>query len=139
MRGESAEARVAVVREAAAAFAGGRFDVLDRIWHPEIEFDMRPVGIPGVGVYHGREAARQWLVEEWMKSFESFDSELVEVVPVGERSVFVVAAQRGQAPASEAEVAMRYAQICTIEDGLFRRVVNYTDIDEARRAAETAP
>ena len=135
MSARGAEDNVAFIRDAFAAYQREGVDIFDRIWHPDVELDMRPTGVPGAGVYNGRAAAKRFMAEEWMASFEEYETELIEVTPVDERTVFLAATQRGRGPTSGALVEGPYAHLTTFEDGLVRRMVVYADPDDARRAA----
>ena len=59
----------------------------------------------------------------------------VEYLSPGE-VVFAVVFQRARLTDSTAEVRMRYASVNSQAGGVFERITNYTDIDEARAAAE---
>ena len=54
---------VEMVRRAYEAFNRGGVDAVisEGIWLPEIVWDARPTGIPGLGVYRGHEEVKSFL------------------------------------------------------------------------------
>jgi len=75
-------------------------------------------------------------VEDWNDSYEVFELVLEEVLDLGNEVVFAVVLQRARLTKETAEVRMRYASVNSQAEGLFERITNYLDIDEARAAAE---
>lgn len=61
---------------------------------------------------------------------------LEEVLDLGNEVVFAVVLQRATLTNSAAEVRMRSASVNSQAGGLFERITNYLDIDEARAAAK---
>jgi hypothetical protein len=59
-----------------------------------------------------------------------------ELRDVGNGVIFGVSHQGGRPRGSSGLVALRYAGVGTWRDGLLERLTLYTDIDEARAAAE---
>jgi ketosteroid isomerase-like protein len=105
-------------------FAG--FFGSDSVW------DLSPMGL---GIYEGSSAVRAF-VEEWQGSYEEFALVLEDALDLGNEVVFAVVVQRARQTNSSAEVRMRYASVNSQAGGLFERITNYLDIDEARAAAE---
>ena len=105
-------------------FAG--FFGSDSVW------DLSPMGL---GIYQGPAAVLAF-VEDWNGSYEEFELVLEEVLDLGNEVVFAVVFQRARLTNSTAEVRMRYASVNSQAGGVFERITNYTDIDEARSAAE---
>jgi hypothetical protein len=68
--------------------------------------------------------------------YEEVELELEEARDLGEGVAFAVSVQRGRLPSSTSWVEFRYASVTTRRDGLAERVTDYTDVDEARAAAE---
>jgi ketosteroid isomerase-like protein len=89
----------------------------------------------GLGTYESRPAIRAF-IGDWIGSYEEFELALEEVVDLGCGVVFAVVLQNGRLAGSAGEVQMRYASVNAGADGLFQRITNYADIDEARAAAE---
>jgi ketosteroid isomerase-like protein len=134
MAEQRVETDVELVRGAIERFAAVGGEAIGNSWEPDIEFDMRPTGFPGWGLYRGREATKAFL-SDWVGSFGTYEIELEEVRDAGDGRVLAVAVQRGRASGSEAEVAMRFAQVYTVREGRIARVETFLDVDEARRAA----
>jgi ketosteroid isomerase-like protein len=59
-----------------------------------------------------------------------------EVLDLGSGVVFAVVLQHARLAESAREVRMRYASVNSGVDGQFVRITNYTDVDQARAAAE---
>jgi ketosteroid isomerase-like protein len=89
----------------------------------------------GIEVIEGREALREFF-EVWRGPYEEFDLELEEFHDQGDGVTLSVVAQRGRLPGSSSFVLTRAGQVGVWRDGLIDRVTNYTDIDQARAAAE---
>jgi ketosteroid isomerase-like protein len=98
----------------------------DSVW------DLSPMGL---GAYVSVAAIRVF-IEDWICSYEEFELALDEVVDLGSGVVFAVVLQDARLVESAGEVHMRYASVNSGGDGLFERITNYTDIDEARAAAK---
>ena len=114
----------AVNRRDFEQFAG--FFGSDSVW------DLSPMGL---GVYEGSSAVLAF-VEEWNGAYEEYELVLDEVLAFGNEVVFAVVVQRARLTNSSAEVRMRYASVNSYAGGVFGRITNYLDLDEARAAAE---
>jgi ketosteroid isomerase-like protein len=126
---------VEIARRAQQAFDEGGIDGwATQTWHPEVVLDMRPTGIPGLGIYSGRDAVRAF-VHEWAGTFDGWHLKLIDVTPVDARSAISEWEQTGTGHGSGAPVEMRFAQILKVQDGLTIRLTTYLDVAEARRAA----
>ena len=126
---------VEVARRAQQAFEQAGIDGWVReTWHPDIELDMRPAGIPGMGIYRGSDAAGAF-VHEWAATFDGWDLQLLDVTPVDETRAIAEWLQTGTGHESGAPVEMRFFQIFEVRDGLTIRLTTYLDPAEARRAA----
>jgi ketosteroid isomerase-like protein len=89
----------------------------------------------GMGVFEGKAAVRPFF-EDWSSSYSGLDWTAEEVRDAGNGVTFAVIAQRGRVVGSSASVELRYAGVAEWRDGLIVRNTTYTDIDEARAAAE---
>jgi ketosteroid isomerase-like protein len=92
-------------------------------------------GPVGAGLFEGREAIRGFF-EDWATLYEDFEQVLEEVRHLGHGVTFALILLRGRLVGSSAPIELRYAGVSTWTDGLIERVTTYTDIDEARVAAE---
>ncbi len=90
-----------------------------------------------IGTFEGRAAARG-VLEDVIAPYEEFRSETEEVLDLGFGVAFAVVIARGRVGGSSAEVRFRYASVTSWREGLVTRQTNYTDVDEARAAAQTA-
>jgi ketosteroid isomerase-like protein len=105
-------------------FAG--FFGTDSVW------DLSPMGL---GVYEGSPTILAF-VEDWNGSYEEFELVLEEVLDLGNEVVFAVVLQSARLTDSTAQVRMRYASVNSQAGGVFERITNYTDLDQARAAGE---
>ena len=123
---------VELVRRSVDAVNGRDFDQFASFFGSDCVWDLSPMGL---GIYEGSSAVRAF-VEDWNGSYEKFELVLEEVLDLGNDVVFAVVVQRARLIDSAAEVRMRYASVNSQEGGVFERITNYTDIDEARAAAK---
>jgi ketosteroid isomerase-like protein len=116
--------------------AGSRrdLDMAMSFYGPDSVWDTTPMGM---GVYQGLSAIRRFF-EDWMNAYEDFEMEPEELLDLGNGVGFGVARQSGTPVGSTGRVEMRYAQVVVARDGLVVRLTSYTDIDEARAAAQRA-
>ena len=89
----------------------------------------------GLGVFRGRTAIQEFM-EDWFRPYDRIATDLDAVVQIGSGVTFTVVTQKGRLADGGGEVAVHYAVVNVWVDGLIERTVNYTDIDEARAAAE---
>jgi ketosteroid isomerase-like protein len=87
------------------------------------------------GIYEGLAAIREH-GEEWFGSFENVEVVREEFCDLGNGVVLAVLLQKGRPLGSIGYVQLRWAGISIWSDGLIERLTTYTDIDEARAAAE---
>jgi ketosteroid isomerase-like protein len=119
-------------RRGIEAFTSGDLDAAMTLYAPNAVWDTSPMGI---GVYEGHEAIRRFF-EDWRGAYRDFEQGLDEFRGLGNSVVFVVIRQRGRLPDSSGFVELRYAAVATLSDALVERATAYTDLDEARAAAE---
>ena len=107
-------------------------DSMMRFFAPDAVFDVSSMGF---GTFEGRAAIRQAL-EDWWAAYEEYEFELVEIGDLGHGVTFGIARQRARLSGSTGSVELRIAAVAAWEDGLIHLDALYTDIDEARAAAE---
>ena len=107
-------------------------DAITAFFAPDAVYDMSPIGM---GTFEGQAAVRGFL-EDWFASYEEWGRQLMEVQDLGDGVTFGVLIQKGRPVGSSGEVELRYAAVSEWEDGKIARITNYTDVDEARAAAE---
>ncbi len=123
---------VELVRLFVEAFARREFDSAMSICAPDAVWDNSTVGL---GAFEGTAAIRSFL-EDWIGSYEEFEQEIQELTDLGNGVTFGVLIQRGRLAGSTGVAHLRYAAVTQWRDGLITRNTQYTDIDEARAAAE---
>jgi ketosteroid isomerase-like protein len=89
----------------------------------------------GLGTHAGLEEIREHL-EDWLGSYEEFEIDMEEWLDLGNGVTLEVNVQKGRPLGSTGEVDLRYAGVTVFVDGKVERFTTYTDIDEARAAAE---
>jgi ketosteroid isomerase-like protein len=127
-----------LVRRSFETFNRGGVDAVfsEGIWSPEIVWDATPTGVPGLGIYRGRDEIKSLFEDDWFSAFpaDAFEVEVDEVIDHGDR-VITIYRQRGRGAASGAATDRVFAQVATIRDGQFVRIDNYLDAARALEAA----
>ena len=101
------------------------FFASDAVWHSS------PMGME---VYEGREAIRRFFAD-WWGLYDMSGAEAEEILDLGNGVTFAVLILKGHLVGS-GDVRLRYAVVTVWVVGAVARDTNYTDIDEARAAAE---
>ena len=99
---------------------------------PDVVYDTSHSGF---GIYTGVPAVRGFF-EDWLSSYEEFEVVPEEMVYLGNGVGYAILRQRGRPAGSSGEVRRRYASVGVSVNGLWARFTTYSDIDEARAAAE---
>jgi ketosteroid isomerase-like protein len=107
------------------------FDAMTRYFTPDGVWDTTPLGM---GVFEGREAIRTFLAD-WIGAYEDYTVKAEEVRDLG-GVTFALLVQQGRPSGSGGFVSLRYVSVTTWRNGLAERSTQYTDIEEARAAAE---
>ena len=89
----------------------------------------------GLGVYQGVTAVRRFF-EDWRGAYEEYATKPEAIVEASDGMTFAVSLQNGRPVGSVGQVTIHYAAVVLWTRGLIERVTIYTDIDEARAAAE---
>jgi ketosteroid isomerase-like protein len=106
------------------------FDAVEAFYAPDAVLHGEQIG-----TFEGRAAARR-VMEEVCAPYEELRAQAEEVLDLGFGVSFVVVVVTGRVGGSSADVRFRYASVVVWRDRLVERQTNYTDIDEARGAAE---
>jgi ketosteroid isomerase-like protein len=88
-----------------------------------------------LGIYEGVEAIGDFLVGYWA-TWEDHHHRIEQILDCGPGVLFVVVWEDGRLKGSDARVQMRHLQVFEWEQGKIARITGYSDIDEARAAAE---
>jgi ketosteroid isomerase-like protein len=88
-----------------------------------------------LGTFEGGAAIRGFW-QDWFASYEELWVEREEILNLGNGVTFSVVNQKARLAGSSSEIRHRNAVVAIWVEGLIERVVFYTDIDEARAAAE---
>ena len=90
----------------------------------------------GMGAsFEGVAAIREFL-GDFVGAYDEFGVEVEEILDLGNGVTLAVVNQEGRPHGSSGEVQMRYAAVAIWVEGMIERYTTYTDIDEARAAAE---
>jgi len=125
---------VEIVERGWAAWVRGDLDALLELFDPAVEWEtIHLEGWPEDAVYFGRDGVRRFF-EEWLASWERFESGTERVQDAGGDRVLVTCWQKGYGPGSEVPVRMDWAQIVSLRGGLVYRMEAYSDRGEALEA-----
>jgi hypothetical protein len=123
---------VELARRATEAVNAGDFELMTSFCQPEAVFDAsHRFG----EVFEGRDAIRRRL-EDWWAAYDEWEVIPEEISDLGNGVVFDVSLQRARPVGSVGFVESRTARVTVWMNGLIERAAIYTDIDEARAAAE---
>jgi ketosteroid isomerase-like protein len=103
-----------------------------RLFGPDGVWDMSPMGM---GTSEGASAIREFM-EVWWGAYDEYRIEPEEIVELGNGIIFAAVNQGGRPVGSSGSVALRYGSVTSWSNRLIERVTNYSDLDEARAAAE---
>jgi ketosteroid isomerase-like protein len=99
---------------------------------PDAVWDMSTLGL---GAFRGRAAIRDHF-EDWFAPYEEFVFKVEQVRDLGNGVVFGVAQEQARMRGGSGVIPRHVAFVWEFRDGLIIRTAPYTDIDEARAAAE---
>jgi ketosteroid isomerase-like protein len=119
-------------RRAIESATRGDFDAAMSSYGPDSVWDTSPLGM---GTYRGVATIRTAL-EEWYGLYEELEVEIRENVDLGDGVILAVVRQRGRPVGSSGYAQLHFASVTEWTDRVIARVTPYTDIDEARAAAE---
>jgi ketosteroid isomerase-like protein len=109
------------------------FDAALSAFAPDAVWQTHGLGTSFEGV-----AAIRGFLEDWRGSYEELEVDFEELLDVGNGVIFGVMIQEGRPTGSLGQVRVRHrhATVSVWEDAKIVRVINYSDPDEARAAAE---
>jgi ketosteroid isomerase-like protein len=122
---------VALSRRTFRAFSCGDVDTVMSVYAPDAVWESVGLGTS----FEGRTAIRGF-IEDWTGAYEEFEMQPEEILDLGGGVTLDVVLQSGRPVGSTGRVEFRFAAVAVWEESLVVRVTNYTDIDEARAAAE---
>jgi ketosteroid isomerase-like protein len=108
------------------------WDAAMAVYRPDAVWDN---SAGGLGIFEGRDAIRGF-IEDWWAAYEDFEQRLERFCDLGSGVTFGVVLARARLPGTGGFIELRYAAVATWGDGLIRRNTLYTDLDQARAAAE---
>jgi ketosteroid isomerase-like protein len=123
---------VELTRRSLEAWNSGDLDGAMSMFSPNPVWDATGVGL---AVYEGHAEIREYLAE-WIGLLDDLHFEPEEIVDSGHGIIFAIAFTTGRMKGSSGELDMRWAAVAEWADDLIMRVAAYTDIDQARAAAE---
>jgi len=101
-------------------------------WATHVVVDLNAWGI---GTFEGAPAARV-LFEDWQGNYEAWQIEAEEILDLGDGVVFVAYREVARPLNSAGHLERRQAMVSAWAEGKLIRLTGYTDINEARAAAE---
>jgi ketosteroid isomerase-like protein len=120
------------LRKSVEAYRRGDLDAHMSSYAPDAVLDM---SARGLGIFEGRAAIRGFW-EDYYRSFDDLNFELEQALDLGNGVMFAVVRQDARPARSDARVRTREAWVSVWVQGMLVRGSSYTDIDEARAAAE---
>jgi ketosteroid isomerase-like protein len=76
------------------------------------------------------------MLEDWLRPYDNYEIDVKELVDLGTGVVFSVAVNKGRPINSSAFVQWRQGFVLLMDGELIERVISYSDVHEARAAAE---
>jgi ketosteroid isomerase-like protein len=122
---------VELARGLREAFNRGDFDLALTFYAPDAVLDTSPIGLEAL---KGHAAIRQGWVDA-LNVYEAFNLSEEGRTDLGNGVILTVLIVKGLMSVG-GDLKMRYAQVNEWRDGLIARETLYTDVDEARAAAE---
>ncbi len=120
-----------LARRLREAFNRGEFDLALTFYAPDAVLDTSPMGLEEL---KGHAAIRQGWVDA-LNAYAAFNLSEEGRTDLGDGVVLTVLVVKGLVSGA-GDLNMRYAQVNEWRDGLIARETLYTDLDEARSAAE---
>jgi ketosteroid isomerase-like protein len=121
-----------LMRQIVDAYNRRDFDGIMAMYSDTPIWDTSAVGL---GLHTGPNEVRAFH-EDWIAAYEDFGGRVVDLLDLGNGVSVTVFHQRGRPKGSSAFVELRFALLTTWAGGRIEQVVAFTDIDEARAAAE---
>jgi len=122
---------VELTRASVEALNRGDFDAATSFYAPDAVLKLTGMGTSYKGV-----AAIRGFFEDFAATFAEYEIELEEFLDLGDRVTFGVFRQQGRPVGSSGRVQMRFAGVGVVADGVLTHHTWYTDVDEARAAAD---
>ena len=129
MTEESTSPDLELLQRSIDALNAGDIDAAMNLYASDVVWEGR------VQSFESRPALRGF-VQDWLDAYDEFEFAAEEIRDFGSGVTFSVFIQRGRPQGTTGWVQDRHGVVATWVDGLVRRVAFYTDIDEARAAAE---
>jgi ketosteroid isomerase-like protein len=128
------EENVEIVRKSIEVFNRDGLDASLEYSADDIEHRAVEGAIDDRGPMRGKEAVRAY-IQDWLDTFDDFETEPVELIAVGDDQVIAVVRLSGRAKASGIETDLTFAVLYTVRDGKLARGREYETREEALEAA----
>jgi ketosteroid isomerase-like protein len=128
------QANVEIVRDSWKAFADDGLDAMAEFWDTDINSRAIEGAPDDVSEMHGLGAARRYC-QDWLDTFEDITSVPEELFDVGDDRVVALLHMTGRARLSGIETELRYAVVYWLREGKIVRVREYSDREQALKAA----
>jgi ketosteroid isomerase-like protein len=125
------EENLELVRRTYEAAYQGDYDALMSYFHPEIEFHAYPRS-PEVGVYHGKQALREYIENVW--ELRKSSDRVEELLDAGDQ-VVAVTTLHPVPNHGQQEMTLHIVEVFTIRDGLLAGRRSYSTRNNALEAA----
>jgi ketosteroid isomerase-like protein len=123
---------VEIVRATFEAGDRHSLDTMMSVFDPDVVLDASRTGL---GTFRGRAAVREFLTD-WWGSYEEFENEPEEIIDLDNGVVLTINHQIARPVGVSGHVELNDAYVLVFDAGALVRWTAYSDIDEARAAAE---
>jgi ketosteroid isomerase-like protein len=124
--------RVELVRGFWVSAGRGDWDAILSYYSPDAVWDFSPLGL---GTYEDQAGMRR-LWQDWVDAYTELELDVEEALDLGNGVVFAVVRQKARPVGSTGHVQSRQALVYLWLGDMVERVTTYTDINQARAAAE---
>jgi uncharacterized protein len=126
---EGQQRNVELARQGMEAYNQGDLGKLVELLAPDVMIYSPPT-LANAGTYRGRDGFAQW-VQNWDEAWESFEIEINEAAPLGDRFVLVDVHQRGRGRGSGVPVEREATYAFELRDGAITYISVHPDHESA--------
>jgi ketosteroid isomerase-like protein len=116
MSTDGQQRNVGLARRGLEAYNRGDIDAVLKLFSPDVQVYAPPDFINS-GLFHGRQGFLNW-IGQWNEAWDSFDMQVKDVEPVGERFVIALVHQEGRGRGSGISVTQDVVYLYEVRDEL---------------------
>jgi ketosteroid isomerase-like protein len=129
MSTDGQQRNVGLARRGLEAYNRGDIDAVLKLFSPDVQVYAPPDFI-NAGLFHGHQGFLSW-IGQWNEAWESFDIQVKDVEPVGERFVIALVHQEGRGRGSGISVTQDVVYLYEVRDELCVYQAIYPDRERA--------